>query len=167
VVKTLKHDRYLESLCDTIRSDYDEIFTNVEFFSKKKRKIAEIDILAVKENKYYVYEVKSKDVTYVVDGKKIGIISDTRICNGCMKIAKDKDLLISDSTFSAKEEEKAHEYFHMTSVQAAEIAANANAKKLVLTHFSQRYKNVDDLVKEAQDIFPETVAAHDFLKIKI
>jgi len=58
VVKTLKHDRYLESLCDTIRSDYDEIFTNVEFFSKKKRKIAEIDILAVKENKYYVYEVK-------------------------------------------------------------------------------------------------------------
>ena len=55
----------------------------------------------------------------------------------------------------------------MTSVQAAEIAANSGAKKLVLTHFSQRYKDVDDLVKEAKDIFPNTVAAHDFMKIKI
>jgi len=58
VIAAIKHDRYLESLCDRIRSDYDEIFTNVEFFSKRRRKIAEIDILAVKDNKYYVYEVK-------------------------------------------------------------------------------------------------------------
>jgi len=112
-------------------------------------------------------KVKAKDVTYIVNGKQIGIISDTRLCNGCAKIAKDKDLLVSDSTFSHKEEEKAHKYYHMTARQAAEIAANANAKKLVLTHFSQRYKNVDDLVKDAKDIFPETVAAHDFMKIKI
>ena len=84
-----------------------------------------------------------------------------------MKVAKDKDLLISDSTFSHKEADKAHEYFHMTARQAAEIAVNANAKKLVLTHFSQRYKEVDELVKQAQDIFPNTVAAHDFMKIKI
>jgi len=45
-------------LCHQIRDDYDELFTNVELYSKKKRKIAEIDILAVRKNEYYVYEVK-------------------------------------------------------------------------------------------------------------
>jgi len=58
VVITLKHDRYLEDLCEQIKGDYDDIYTNVELFSKRKRKIAEIDILAVKDNRYYVYEVK-------------------------------------------------------------------------------------------------------------
>jgi len=45
-------------LCDRIRSEYDELFTNVELFSKRKRKVAEIDILAVRGNSYHVYEVK-------------------------------------------------------------------------------------------------------------
>lgn len=58
MIKTLKHDRYLEDLCDQIRPEYDELFTNVELFSKKRRKVAEIDILARKDDKYYVYEVK-------------------------------------------------------------------------------------------------------------
>jgi len=59
VVKKLKYDCYLENLCDKIRSDYDELFKNVELISKKtKRKVAEIDILAEEENKYHVYEVK-------------------------------------------------------------------------------------------------------------
>jgi len=102
-----------------------------------------------------------------VSGTKIGIIADTRLCTGCIKIAKDKDLLICDSTFAAKDEEKAHEYFHMTAVQAAQVAHQGNVKKLVLTHFSQRYKDVSSLEEEARDIFPNTVAAHDFMKIKL
>jgi ribonuclease Z len=105
--------------------------------------------------------------TYIVEGKKIGIISDTRMCTGCLKVAKGKDIVISDSTFSKKEKDKAHEYFHMTTEQAAQVAHQADAKKLVLTHFSQRYKDVKDLLKEAQDVFPETLAAHDFMKIKL
>jgi len=112
-------------------------------------------------------KVKAKDATYVVEGKKIGIISDTRVCDGCMAVAKDKDILITDSTFAKNETEKAHAYFHMTTEQAATIAHQANVKKLVLTHFSQRYKDVKDLLKEAKDVFPETVAAHDFMKIKL
>ncbi len=112
-------------------------------------------------------KVTPSAVTYIVSGRKIGLISDTRLCNQCITIAKDKDIVICDSTFSSKDAEKAHEYFHMTSVQAAQVAQQADAKKLVLTHFSQRYKDPKILEKEAQDIFPNTVAAHDFMKLKL
>jgi len=112
-------------------------------------------------------EISYKDTTYIVKGKTIGIISDTRICNNCFNIAKDKDIVICDSTFSKKDEEKAHEYYHMTAEQCAKVAAQSGSKKLVLTHFSQRYKNVKDLESEAKDIFPNTLAAYDFLKIKL
>jgi hypothetical protein len=55
-----KHDKYLEDLCDKIKNDYDSIFTNVPLFSrsKKPRKIAEIDILAIRDNSCHIYEVK-------------------------------------------------------------------------------------------------------------
>lgn len=112
-------------------------------------------------------KIKSDDVTYIVHGRRLGIIADTRICTGCMKVAQDKDIVICDSTFANHEEEKAHEYFHMTAAQAAQVAQQANTKKLILTHFSQRYKNVDDLLQQAKDIFPNTIAAHDFLKVKV
>ena len=49
---------YLENLCDQIKSDYDSISKNVRLFSKKGRVIAEIDILAIKEDTYDIYEVK-------------------------------------------------------------------------------------------------------------
>ena len=58
VVKRLKHDRYVQELCDLIAPEYDQIFRNVEFFSQRKRKIAEADIIAVKDDGLYVYEVK-------------------------------------------------------------------------------------------------------------
>jgi len=124
----------------------------------------------LQQGKNIIYKgkkIKAKDVTYVVKGKKIGIIADTRICTSCIKIAKDKDILVCDSTFAKKDEDKAHEYFHMTTEQAAQVAQEAGAKKLVLTHFSQRYKEINDLLKEAQDIFPNTLAAYDFMKVKL
>ena len=152
-----------------------------EFIEKDKRriKIAAVKKLGIPDGpllgklqnghdvKHKGNNVSYKDVTYVVEGKKIGFISDTRICTNCKKIAQDKDIVICDSTFAKKDIDKAHDYFHMTSEQAASVAADGNVKKLILTHFSQRYKNVKDLEVEAQDIFPNSVAAFDFMKIKI
>jgi ribonuclease Z len=65
------------------------------------------------------------------------------------------------------DEEKAKEYLHLTSSQAAQIASQANAKKLILLHFSQRYKDIKEMEDEAKTIFPETVCAYDFMKIRI
>jgi len=59
VVQRIKHDRYLNDLCEKIRPVYDKVFTNIPLYSKKtKRKIAEIDILAQRGDEIYVYEVK-------------------------------------------------------------------------------------------------------------
>lgn len=112
-------------------------------------------------------KIKFEEVTYCVPGVKVGYIADTRLCENMLKIAKDADILISESTFTTELEQKAEEYFHLTSLQAAMIASKANAKKLILTHFSQRYNDVTLLVDEAKQAFKETVAAHDFMKIKL
>ncbi|HPF93468.1 MAG TPA: ribonuclease Z, partial [Tenuifilaceae bacterium] len=50
---------------------------------------------------------------------------------------------------------------HSTAQQAAKIARLANAKKLVIGHFSSRYKDITPLLNEAKEIFPETYAANE------
>ncbi len=62
MARRLKHDRYITDLCERIGSDYDSLSVNVCLFSKKKQKrsrvLAEIDVLAQKEGRCDVYEVK-------------------------------------------------------------------------------------------------------------
>jgi len=109
--------------------------------------------------------IKPEDVTKVVDGKKIGIITDTIRCDNMDKIAKDSDLLISEASYSSDLRRKAEEFNHMTSLDAAECAAKNNVKKLILTHFSARYKDVKPLVDEAKKIFPNSEAAEDLMEV--
>ena len=75
--------------------------------------------------------------------------------------------MISEATFTDDLREKAKEYKHLTAKQAAEIAKKSKAKKLVLTHFSQRYKDINDVLKEAKSVFKETICAEDFLEINL
>ncbi|NQU78251.1 ribonuclease Z [Candidatus Woesearchaeota archaeon] len=112
-------------------------------------------------------EIKPEDVTYEVKGKKITYIADTQVCENAIKLAQGSDLLISESVYAAKLKEKAREYKHLTSEDAATIASQAEVLKLVLTHFSQRYKTVEEIEEDAKLIFPETVCAYDFMKIKV
>jgi len=58
VVIRIKHDIYLHDLCERVKYDYDSLSTNVRLFSKKGRVLAEIDLLAVREDCCDVYEVK-------------------------------------------------------------------------------------------------------------
>jgi ribonuclease Z len=64
-------------------------------------------------------------------------------------------------------EKLARQTGHSTAKQAAITALNACAKKLVIGHFSSRYKNVDVLLKEAREIFPETYLAEDGLTFNV
>ena len=111
--------------------------------------------------------ISPKDATYIVKGKKIAYIADTLVCKGASQLAKDADLLIAASTYSSKDKEKAAEHVHLTSQDAALIASKANAKQLVLTHFSQRYKNVHELEEDARQLFDNVTAAKDFMKINL
>ena len=94
-------------------------------------------------------------------GQSAAFIMDTRMCDNAVELAKGVDLLICESTFLARDADKAHAHGHLTAGQAAEIAQAAGARKLVLTHFSQRYPNVEDFLAEASAIHDDVVAARD------
>jgi len=112
-------------------------------------------------------KITVKKATKLVSGKVVGLIFDTGFTKNCIKVGKGADLLISESTFSIKEKQKAKEYKHLTAEDAAKIAKNAKAKKLILTHFSQRYNEIEELKKEAQKVFQNTICAHDFLEVEV
>lgn len=112
-------------------------------------------------------KIKLEDVTFVKEGKKIVYSGDTTPCASLTRAAKGADLLVHDSTFSDKEKETAAEKFHSTAKQAAETAKKAGAKKLVLTHFSNRYADITPLLEEAREVFAETEAAEEGKEILV
>lgn len=112
-------------------------------------------------------KVKPEQTTYVVRGKKISYIADTLLCDNCIKLAENADLMISEAVYDSSLEEKALEYKHLTAKQAGLIANQANVKKLVLTHFSQRYKNTQEIEEDARTVFNNIICAEDFMKIKL
>ncbi len=112
-------------------------------------------------------KIKAVDVTYLVPGKKVSYIADTVPCGGADALAKDADLLISEGTHLDEIKEKTEKFMHLTVKQAALIASENNAKKLIITHLSQRYKSPLEVAEEARTYFPNSVVAEDFMKVKV
>lgn len=98
------------------------------------------------------------------EGRIVTILGDTRFHPNSIKLGKQADVIVHESTFSADEGRMAKNYFHSTSTQAATVAKEAGAKQLLLTHISARYlgKAVYELEKEARTIFPQTKIVKDF-----
>lgn len=111
--------------------------------------------------------IKIGDVATVNKGKKISFIFDTRLVQNCFILAKDADLLISESSFAHGLSEKADEFKHLTTKDAATIAIEANVKKLMISHYSQRYKTTEQLKEELDDFFPNNIVAYDLMTLKI
>jgi len=120
-----------------------------------------------KDIAYNGKKIKARDATIIVKGKKISLITDTEYCESAIKLARDSDVLISESTFLDDLKETALKFKHLTSRDAALIAKKAKAKKLILTHFSQRYKDLRNMEKEARKIFKNTITAKDFMRINL
>ncbi len=106
-------------------------------------------------------KITAAKATKILKGKVVTIVFDTGYCKNAINAAKNSDLLISESTFSEEHKEKAKEYKHLTAKQAALIAKNSKSKKLILTHFSQRYKEVNIMKKEAEEVFKNVEIADD------
>ena len=93
---------------------------------------------------------------------------DTRPCVAVVDAAKGADLLIHEATFGEEEKDRAKETGHSTAREAAQVALAANAKRLVLSHVSARYSiSAEELVKEAREVFKETVVAKDGMEIDV
>lgn len=112
-------------------------------------------------------KVEAKKVTKKIHGRKFVYLADTRPCKGCYELAENADIVVAESTYTSKLQDKAKKFKHLTAQEAAQIAAQSNAKKLYLTHFSQRYKSTQEIEEDARIIFDNSFCAKDFLKIKL
>ena len=92
-------------------------------------------------------------------GASFAYVLDSTPCEGGRALARDADLLMHEATFTDEHQARALEVGHSTARQAAEVARDAGAKRLLLTHFSARYQDPAPLVKEAREVFAETEAA--------
>ena len=101
------------------------------------------------------------DVSFVRKGESIAVVIDTRPCPQAIELAKDSVMFLTESTYLESEKELASRYKHMTAKEAATLAKKANVKKLILTHFSARYKDLHPFEVEAREIFENTVVADD------
>ena len=72
-----------------------------------------------------------------------------------------------EPTFADKDKKLAKLTGHSTSAQAALLAKKANVGKLLIGHFSMRYKNIASLLEEARAIFPDTSAVEDGEKYRV
>ncbi|MBU3830118.1 MAG: ribonuclease Z [Candidatus Limosilactobacillus merdavium] len=97
-------------------------------------------------------------------GRIVTILGDTRQTPNAVVLAHKADVLVHESTFAKNEAKMAHNYYHSTSLQAAEVAKQAGAKKLLLTHISARYtgKAAYQLAYQVRDIVPDTRVVNDF-----
>lgn len=93
--------------------------------------------------------------------------SDTLYQRSILPLIKGVDLLFHEATFMHEEAARAKETFHTTSLQAAEIARDAEVKQLVIGHFSARYENEAMLLEETQSLFPNTLLAKENLRITL
>lgn len=104
-----------------------------------------------------------------IPGKKLAIFGDTAPCPAARDLANGVDLMVHETTLEAAMEEKANSRGHSSTRQAAQLALEAGAGKLVMTHFSSRYdaEGCQQLLAECQRIFPASVLAEDFAVITI
>ncbi|WP_092878323.1 ribonuclease Z [Izhakiella capsodis] len=97
-------------------------------------------------------------------GKTLTIFGDTSPGNAALTLAKGADLMVHEATLEAAMEQKANSRGHSSTVQAAEVARQAGARRLIITHLSSRYQRADcpRLLAECRTIFPATELAQDF-----
>lgn len=87
--------------------------------------------------------------------------SDTKYMPALYKLLVGVDLLYHEATYANDNADRADLYYHSTACQAATVALKAQAKKLVLGHFSARYEDEKMILEEARSIFPNTYLANE------
>ena len=106
--------------------------------------------------------IPNTELTFPSDPvRSFAFCTDTVCRKQIIAIIKNIDLLYHEATFSDELSDLALKTYHTTARQAAELARDASVKKLIIGHFSSRYKSEDTLVNEARKVFTDTFPAND------
>jgi ribonuclease Z len=111
--------------------------------------------------------VRLDEVSTRRPGQAFALVMDTRPCAGALRLARGVDLLVCEATYLRSEEQDAHEHYHMTAEQAATLARSAGVRRLVLTHFSQRYGDLAPFHQEAAAIHGDVTVAEDLCRVPV
>jgi len=168
-----KSERILETdkfKVDTIPLTH-RIYTNGFLFTEKEklRKLNMEEVKKYPEIETWAYHNLKKGKDFVTEEgttisnqtltipspkpKSYAYCSDTMYKPDIVLLIEGVDLLYHEATFLENEKELAQKTMHSTAKQAAELAKQANVKKLVLGHFSSRYKDENEFINEARTIF--------------
>ncbi len=109
------------------------------------------------------------DYSKAMNGTRIAYIMDTFPHPHYVDAVKamKTDVLVHEASFLETEKERAGEVKHSTAKMAGEVAKHTNVRQLILTHFSARYPNGKDMMKEAAHVFKNVTAAHDLMVLSV
>lgn len=99
--------------------------------------------------------------------RSFAYISDTRFCPRIVPWIEGVNLLYHEATFAEADSRLCARVCHSTARQAATIASNSHAGKLMIGHFSSRYTDESILLREAQEVFPNAILAHEGLTVPV
>lgn len=106
--------------------------------------------------------IPNAELTYLpYEPRSYAYLSDTNFSAKAAGLCRGVDLMYHEATYAAAEQKLARERGHSTTLDAARAALKAEARRLIIGHFSTRYKQLDELVAEARTLFPETYAARE------
>lgn len=179
--RILEADRYYVE-CTTLRHGIPTLgYAFIEKERPGKFSVEKANLLGVPEGPLYSRLQRGEDVTLengrIIHpsqvlgaprkGRKFVYATDTVPCEETIRISRDANILVHDGMFEQKEEAEASQKGHSTAHQAAWIAKKANVRRLILTHISSRYRDDKILLKEAQEVFPDTIVARDRIEFEI
>ncbi len=111
--------------------------------------------------------VRLEEVSEHRAGQSFAFIMDTAWCDAALELAAGADLVVCEATFLSQDEHMAAEFGHLTARQAGRLAAQAGARRLVLSHFSRRYPDMQAFADEAGEEFDDVILAADLDRIAV
>ena len=145
---------------------------NVDKFKIEKYGLSIAQIVAAKRGEDITLEdgqiTPNDELTYIpYQARSYAYLSDTAYSAKAAERVHGVDLLYHETTYSTSEAMFAKGRGHSTTIEAAKVAAKAEAKRLIIGHFSSRYKSHETLVEECRTIFPNSDIAAEGMTFNI
>ncbi|MBQ3203482.1 MAG: ribonuclease Z [Alistipes sp.] len=139
---------------------------NVDKFAIERYSLSVQQIVAAKRGEDITLEsgevIPNERLTYLpYPAKAYAYCSDTNYSARLAKLCQGVDIIYHEATYAAAERRLARERGHSATVDAANVALKAEAKRLLIGHFSSRYKDLQPLLAECREIFPATDIAEE------